>query len=53
MVMQGFSQKPNVDYFDTYGPIVYIFTIKLLVSLASIYNLITNQMDIKTTFFKW
>ncbi|GKA33546.1 zinc finger, CCHC-type containing protein [Tanacetum coccineum] len=41
---------PGIDYFDTYALVVRISTIRLLISMASIHNLIIHQMDVKTTF---
>ncbi|GKB15914.1 zinc finger, CCHC-type containing protein [Tanacetum coccineum] len=50
LVIQGFRQKSGIDYFDTYALVAHINTIRLLIALASIYNLIIHQMDVKTTF---
>ncbi|GJZ39715.1 zinc finger, CCHC-type containing protein [Tanacetum coccineum] len=50
LVIQGFRQKSGIDYFDTYAPVARISTIRLLIALASIHNLIIHQMDVKTTF---
>ncbi|GJR85689.1 zinc finger, CCHC-type containing protein [Tanacetum coccineum] len=38
------------DYFDTYAPMARISTIRLLIPMTSIHNLIIHQMDVKTTF---
>ncbi|GJW59443.1 zinc finger, CCHC-type containing protein [Tanacetum coccineum] len=46
----GFRQKSRIDYFDTYAPVTHISTIRLLIALASIHNLIIHHMDVKTTF---
>ncbi|GJU77311.1 zinc finger, CCHC-type containing protein [Tanacetum coccineum] len=46
----GFKQKSGIDYFDTYAPVARISTIRLLIAMASIYNLIIHQMDVKTAF---
>nr|GEV02227.1 zinc finger, CCHC-type [Tanacetum cinerariifolium] len=40
----------GIDYFDTYAPVARISTIRLLIVMASIHNLIIHQMDVKTTF---
>ncbi|GKE45242.1 zinc finger, CCHC-type containing protein, partial [Tanacetum coccineum] len=48
LVIQGFKQKSGIDYFDTYAP--RISTIRLLIAMASIHNLIIHQMDVKTAF---
>ncbi|GKD23567.1 zinc finger, CCHC-type containing protein [Tanacetum coccineum] len=50
LVIQGFRQKSWIDYFDTYAPVARISTIRLLIAMASIHNLIIHQMDVKTTF---
>nr|GEW63759.1 zinc finger, CCHC-type [Tanacetum cinerariifolium] len=50
LVIQGFKQKSKIDYFDTYAPVAHISTIRLLVTMASIHNLIIHQMDVKTDF---
>ncbi|GJV63934.1 zinc finger, CCHC-type containing protein [Tanacetum coccineum] len=46
----GFKQKSGIDYFDTYAPVARISTIRLLIAMASIHNLVIHQMDVKTTF---
>ncbi|GJW56818.1 zinc finger, CCHC-type containing protein [Tanacetum coccineum] len=50
LVIQGFRQKSGIDYFDTYALVARISTIRLLIAMASIHNLIIHQMDVKTTF---
>nr|GEV19870.1 zinc finger, CCHC-type [Tanacetum cinerariifolium] len=52
LVIQGFRQKKGIDYFDTYAPVVHITTIRLLLALAAIHNLVIHQMDVKTVFLK-
>nr|GEX02203.1 zinc finger, CCHC-type [Tanacetum cinerariifolium] len=50
LVIQGFKQKSGIDYFDTYALVARLSTIRLLIAIASIHNLIVYQMDVKTTF---
>ncbi len=50
LVAKGFTQKKGIDYFDTYSPVSSITTIRILVALASIHNLVIHQMDVKTAF---
>ena len=50
LVAKGFSQKQNVDYFDTFAPVTRISSIRILIVLTSIYKLFIHQMDIKTAF---
>ncbi|GKA60379.1 zinc finger, CCHC-type containing protein [Tanacetum coccineum] len=47
---QGFRKKSGIDYFDTYASVARISTIRLLIAMTSIHNLIIHQMDVKTTF---
>ncbi|GKC29794.1 zinc finger, CCHC-type containing protein [Tanacetum coccineum] len=50
LVIQGFKQKSGIDYFDTYALVARISTIRLLIAMTSIHNLIIHQMDVKTAF---
>ncbi|GJS62863.1 zinc finger, CCHC-type containing protein [Tanacetum coccineum] len=50
LVIQGFRQKEGIDYFDTYAPVSRITTIRLLLALAAIHNLVIHQMDVETAF---
>nr|KAJ0200300.1 hypothetical protein LSAT_V11C600326060 [Lactuca sativa] len=50
LVIQGFRQKECIDFFDTYAPVARISTIRLLLALAAIHNLVIHQMDVKTAF---
>ncbi|GJX61515.1 zinc finger, CCHC-type containing protein [Tanacetum coccineum] len=46
----GFRQKEGINYFDTYAHVARISTIRLLIALATTYNLVIHLMDVKTTF---
>nr|GEU54217.1 hypothetical protein [Tanacetum cinerariifolium] len=50
LVIQGFRQKEEINYFDTYAHVARISTIRLLIALATTYNLVIYQMDVKITF---
>nr|GEX24423.1 zinc finger, CCHC-type [Tanacetum cinerariifolium] len=50
LVIQGFRRKEGIDYFDTHALIARITTIRLLLTLAAIHNLVVHQMDVKTSF---
>ena len=47
---RGFSQIYDVDYLDTYAPIVKLASIRILLAIAAIYGLEIHQMNIVTTF---
>nr|GFA38365.1 zinc finger, CCHC-type [Tanacetum cinerariifolium] len=44
------ARLERIGYFDTYAPVVRITTIRLLLALAVIDNLMLYQMDVKITF---
>jgi hypothetical protein len=50
LVAKGYGQKEGIDFFDTYSPVTRVTTIRTLLALASIHNLIIHQMDVKTAF---
>ena len=50
LVAKGFKQMNDVDYFDTFSPMIRITSIRVLIALASIHNLVIHQMDVKTAF---
>nr|GFB85402.1 zinc finger, CCHC-type [Tanacetum cinerariifolium] len=50
LVIQGFRQKEGIDFFDTYAPVARITTIRLLLALAAIHDLVIKQIDVKTAF---
>ncbi|GKE47884.1 zinc finger, CCHC-type containing protein, partial [Tanacetum coccineum] len=50
LVIQGFKQTSRIYYFDTYALVACISTIRLLIAMTSIHNLIIHQMDVKITF---
>ena len=50
LVGKGFSQKPNIDYFDTFAPVTRISSIQVLLALTSIHRLVIHQMDVKIAF---
>ncbi|GJX43056.1 zinc finger, CCHC-type containing protein [Tanacetum coccineum] len=47
---RALDKSQGLDYFDTYAPMVRIGTIRLLIAMASIHNLIIHHMDVKTAF---
>ena len=50
LVIKGFNKKKGTDFFDTYSPVTKIVTIRTLVALAAIHDLVVYHMDIKTSF---
>ena len=43
-------QKKGVDYFDSYSYVTKTTTIRTLIALDGIHDLVVHQMDVKTSF---
>lgn len=50
LVIRGFRQRENIDFFDTFSLATITTSIMILISNFDIYNLTIHQMDVKTTF---
>ncbi|GJU41156.1 DNA polymerase zeta catalytic subunit-like protein [Tanacetum coccineum] len=50
LVIKGFRQCKGLDYFDTYSLVTQITSIRMILAIATLRNLKTHQMDVKTTF---
>jgi hypothetical protein len=44
------TQVPDVDYSDTFSPIVKITSIRVLLALSAIYDWEIHQLDVKIAF---
>ena len=53
LVAESFKQKEEIDFFDTFSHVTKVTSIRLLISIATMHNLMIYQMDLKMTFFKW
>ncbi|RVW44228.1 Copia protein [Vitis vinifera] len=50
LVAQGFSQRPGIDYEETYSPIMDAITFRFLISLAVSEGLDMHLMDVITAY---
>ena len=50
LVAKSFKQKKGIDYFDTFAPATRISSIRVLIALTSVHNLVIHHMDVKTAF---
>ncbi|UYV68045.1 hypothetical protein LAZ67_5002898 [Cordylochernes scorpioides] len=50
LVAKGYSQIKNVDYFDTFSPVVRFDSLRILLSHAASERMFLKQFDVKTAF---
>jgi hypothetical protein len=50
LVEKGYSQVKGVEFRDIFSPIANLTSIRVLMSLATTFDLEIKQMDVKTTF---
>nr|GEZ61993.1 zinc finger, CCHC-type [Tanacetum cinerariifolium] len=50
LVIKGFRQKEGIEFFDTYAHVARISTIRFLLALTAIHDIVIHQMDVKTAF---
>lgn len=50
LVAKGCSQRPGIDFSDTFAPVAKMTTIRTMLSIAVKKNWIIHQMDVKTAF---
>lgn len=50
LVAQGFTQKPGVDYDETYSPVVRFASLRALFALAAHYDWEVHHMDVKSAY---
>lgn len=50
LVAKGFTQKPGIEYDETFSPVVRHSTLKLLFALSAQLNLDITDLDVKKAF---
>ena len=49
-IAKGYSRIHGSDYFDTFSPTAKMTSIRMMMQLASEYNLLVHQLDVKTAY---
>jgi histone deacetylase 1/2 len=49
-VLRGFTQRPGVDYDETFSPVVKPATVRMVLSLALAWSWPVHQLDVKNAF---
>jgi hypothetical protein len=49
-VARGFSQKERIDYDEIFAPVARYTSIRIIISLASVFNWKLHQIDVKAVF---
>jgi hypothetical protein len=49
-VLRGFTQRPDVDYDETFSPVVKLATVRTVLSLAVSHSWHVHQVDVKNVF---
>lgn len=52
LVAKGFTQQHNIDYFETFAPVMRYNSIRMLLAFAAAQNLSIWQMDIVTAYLQ-
>jgi hypothetical protein len=50
VVAKGFTQRPGIDFHDTFAPVARLSSLRLLVALAARYNLKISQLDVTSAY---
>eukprot|EP00253_Pinus_taeda_P019706 PITA_19706 len=50
LVAKGYSQVSGIDFGDIFSPVAKVTSIRLLLSVAAVFDFEVEQMDVKTSF---
>ncbi|KAM1217065.1 hypothetical protein ACFX2I_013247 [Malus domestica] len=51
LVARGFTQKPGIDFSETFAPVARLETIRTLIVVVAQKNWLIYQLDVKCAFF--
>ncbi|KAK2578490.1 hypothetical protein KPH14_002051 [Odynerus spinipes] len=50
LVAKGFSQRPGIDFAQTFAPVARLGSLRLIMAIATKYKMIVHQLDIVTAY---
>ena len=50
LVAKGCSQRPDIDYKETFSPTAKMTSIRMLMQIATQYDLMVHQLDVKSAY---
>ena len=50
LVVKGFGQKEEVDFYEIFSPVVKMTSIRVILGMAASMDLEVEQLDVKTAF---
>ena len=50
VVAKGYSQRPGVDFQETFAPVAWLSSIRLLIALAVEHGMEVHHLDVTTAF---
>ena len=53
LVAKGYTQRPGIDFEDTFSPVAMPKSIRILLAIAAYHDYEIWQMDVKTAFPEW
>ena len=52
LVAKGYFQQGSIEFLDTFSPVAKLATIKVLFSLAAVFNWSLTQLDVINAFLR-
>ena len=50
---KGYTQKAGIDFKETFSPVVKHDSLRVILTLVAVLDLVMMQLDVKTAFYLW